>query len=196
MNADLIVFYILSAVTVIGALGVVLDRNVVRATLMLLIALLGVAGIFLTAFAEFLALAQILLYGGAVTIVVLFSIMLTRTGDLRINLDNPQRPLAAVIAISAFVLLTLTFAYSDIDELEEPTSVAIAGAEEGSTGFETLGDVLFNQWAIPFEIASVVLLVAMIGAIALARSDDPDEPVASAVPAKPAEPPKPTEQEA
>lgn len=115
MNADLIVFYILSAVTVIGALGVVLDRNVVRATLMLLIALLGVAGIFLTAFAEFLALAQILLYGGAVTIVVLFSIMLTRTGDLRINLDNPQRPLAAVIAISAFVLLTLTFTYSDID---------------------------------------------------------------------------------
>ncbi len=125
MNADLIVFYILSAVTVIGALGVVLDRNVVRATLMLLIALLGVAGIFLTAFAEFLALAQILLYGGAVTI-----------------------------------------------------------------------DVLFNQWAIPFEIASVVLLVAMIGAIALAPSDDPDEPDASALQAEPPKPPKRTEQEA
>ncbi len=175
MSGDLIVFYALSAITVIGALGVVLDRNVVRATLMLLIALLGVAGIFLVAFAEFLALAQILIYGGAVTIVVLFSIMLTRTADLRVNLDNPQRPLAALIAISAFVLLTLTFIYSDIDELDEPASVAVAGAEEGSSGFETLGDVLFNQWAIPFEIASLVLLVAMIGAIALARSDDPED---------------------
>ncbi len=175
MNGDLIVFYVLSVVTVLGALGVVLDRNVVRATLMLLIALLGVAGIFLVAFAEFLALAQILIYGGAVTIVVLFSIMLTRTADLRINLDNPQRPVAALIAIAAFVLLTLTFVYSDIDELDEPTSVAMAGAEEGSSGFETIGDVLFNQWAIPFEVASLVLLVAMIGAIALARSDDPED---------------------
>ncbi len=103
MSADLIVFYALSAVAVGGSLGVVLDRNVVRATLMLLVALLGVAGIFLVAFAEFLALAQILIYGGAVTIVVLFSIMLTRTADLRVHLDNPQRPLAALIAISAFV---------------------------------------------------------------------------------------------
>ena len=180
MNGDLIVFYALSVITVVGALGVVLDRNVVRATLMLLIALLGVAGIFLVAFAEFLALAQILIYGGAVTIVVLFSIMLTRTADLRVNLDNPQRPLAALIAISAFVLLTLTFVYSDIDELDETTSVAVGGDKSGSSGFETIGDVLFNQWAIPFEIASLVLLVAMIGAIALARGDDPDEPLAAA----------------
>ena len=175
MSGELIVFYVLSAITVIGALGVVLDRNVVRATLMLLIALLGVAGIFLVAFAEFLALAQILLYGGAVTIVVLFSIMLTRTADLRVNLDNPQRPMAALIAIAAFVLLTLTFVNSDIAELDETTSVATPGADAGSSGFETVGDVLFNQWAIPFEIASLVLLVAMIGAIALARSDDPDD---------------------
>ncbi len=175
MSGELIVFYVLSAITVIGALGVVLDRNVVRATLMLLIALLGVAGIFLVAFAEFLALAQILLYGGAVTIVVLFSIMLTRTADLRVNLDNPQRPMAALIAIAAFVLLTLTFANSDIGELDGTTSVAIPGADVGSSGFETVGDVLFNQWAIPFEIASLVLLVAMIGAIALARSDDPED---------------------
>ncbi len=175
MSGELIVFYALSAITVIGALGVVLDRNVVRATLMLLIALLGVAGIFLVAFAEFLALAQILLYGGAVTIVVLFSIMLTRTADLRVNLDNPQRPMAALIAIAAFFLLTLTFVNSDIGELDETTSVAIPGADAGSSGFETVGDVLFNQWAIPFEIASLVLLVAMIGAIALARSDDPDD---------------------
>ncbi len=185
MSGELIVFYVLSAITVIGALGVVLERNVVRATLMLLIALLGVAGIFLVAFAEFLALAQILIYGGAVTIVVLFSIMLTRTADLRVNLDNPQRPMAALIAIAAFVLLTLTFVNSDIGELDETTSVATPGADAGSSGFETVGDVLFNQWAIPFEIASLVLLVAMIGAIALARSDDQDETLASAPKAAP-----------
>jgi NADH-quinone oxidoreductase subunit J len=167
-----IVFYVLAVVTVLGALGVVLDRNVVRATLSLLIAMLGIAGIFLVAFAEFLALAQILIYAGAVTIVILFAIMLTRTTDLNINLDNPQRPVAFLIAVGAFVLLTLTFVYSDVPQLEEPTSVAVATAESNSTGFDTVGDSLFNQWAIPFEVASVILLVAMVGAIALARGDD------------------------
>jgi NADH:ubiquinone oxidoreductase subunit 6 (subunit J) len=169
---SVIVFYVVAVVTVVGALGVVLDRNVVRATLSLLIAMLGVAGIFLVAFAEFLALAQILIYAGAVTIVILFAIMLTRTTDLNINLDNPQRPVAFLIAVGAFVLLTLTFVYSDVPQLEEPTNVAVTSAESNSTGFETVGDALFNQWAIPFEIASVILLVAMVGAIALARGDD------------------------
>jgi NADH:ubiquinone oxidoreductase subunit 6 (subunit J) len=177
---SVIVFYVVAAVTVIGALGVVLDRNVVRATLSLLIAMLGVAGIFLVAFAEFLALAQILIYAGAVTIVILFAIMLTRTTDLNINLDNPQRPTAFLIAVGAFVLLTMTFIYSDVPQLAEPTSVAMATAESNSTGFETVGDSLFNQWAIPFEIASVILLVAMVGAIALARGDDGEAVVAAA----------------
>ncbi|NQW17575.1 MAG: NADH-quinone oxidoreductase subunit J [Chloroflexi bacterium] len=174
-----IVFYVLAVITVIGALGVVLDRNVVRATLSLLIAMLGVAGIFLVAYAEFLALAQILIYAGAVTIVILFAIMLTRTTDLNINLDNPQRPVAFLIAVGVFVLLTLTFIYSDVPQLAEPDSVAVAIAESNSTGFETVGDSLFNQWAIPFEIASVILLVAMVGAIALARGDD-NEPAVDA----------------
>ncbi len=174
-----IVFYVLAVITVIGALGVVLDRNVVRATLSLLIAMLGVAGIFLVAYAEFLALAQILIYAGAVTIVILFAIMLTRTTDLNINLDNPQRPVAFLIAVGVFVLLTLTFIYSDVPQLAEPDSVAVATAESNSTGFETVGDSLFNQWAIPFEIASVILLVAMVGAIALARGDD-NEPAVDA----------------
>ena len=70
------------------------------------------------------------------------------------------------------MLRTLTVVYSEVPQLEEPTSVAVASAESNSTGFEMVGDALFNQWAIPFEIASVILLVAMVGAIALARGDD------------------------
>ena len=81
MTTQLVVFYLLGAVTVLSSLGVVLTRNVVHAAFMLLVALLAVAGIFLVAVAEFLALAQILIYGGAVTVVVLFAIMLTRTDD-------------------------------------------------------------------------------------------------------------------
>ncbi len=166
---SLIVFWILGTISIVGAIGVVLDRNVVRASLMLLVALLGVAGVFLVAFAEFLALAQILVYGGAVTIVVLFAIMLTRTTELTARLDNPHRPLAAIAAIAVFVLLTLTFIASDVPEAGGPASVGTVDSTSPIAGFEAVGESLFTQWAIPFEVASLILLVAMVGAIALAR---------------------------
>jgi NADH:ubiquinone oxidoreductase subunit 6 (subunit J) len=166
---SLIVFWILGTISIVGAIGVVLDRNVVRASLMLLVALLGVAGVFLVAFAEFLALAQILVYGGAVTIVVLFAIMLTRTTELTARLDNPHRPLAAIAAIAVFVLLTLTFIASDVPEAGGPASVGTVDSTSPTVGFEAVGESLFTQWAIPFEVASLILLVAMVGAIALAR---------------------------
>ena len=176
---SLIVFWILGAISIAGAVGVVLDRNVVRASLMLLMALLGVAGVFLVAFAEFLALAQILVYGGAVTIVVLFAIMLTRTTELTTRLDNPHRPLAAIAAISVFVLLCLTFIASDVPEAESPASVGAVESTSPTAGFEAVGESLFTDWAIPFEVASLILLVAIVGAIALARDREADDAVGS-----------------
>ena len=178
---SLIVFWILGAISIVGAIGVVLDRNVVRASLMLLIALLGVAGVFLVAFAEFLALTQILVYGGAVTIVVLFAILLTRTTELTTRLDNPHRPLAAIAAIAVFVLLALTFVASDVPEADGPAGVGAADSTSPTAGFEAVGESLFTQWAVPFEVASLILLVAMIGAIALARDRKADEEIDSSL---------------
>ena len=93
-------FYLISAVVIAGALGVVLVRNVVYAALLLIMSLMGVAGIYILLSVEFLALVQVLVYGGAVTVLVLFALMLTRTGELKAKLDGEQKPLAAVAAIA------------------------------------------------------------------------------------------------
>ncbi|MDP6822558.1 MAG: NADH-quinone oxidoreductase subunit J [Dehalococcoidia bacterium] len=170
MTAQLVVFYLVAAVAVIGSLGVVLTRNVVHAAFMLLVALLAVAGIFLVAVAEFLALAQILIYGGAVTVVVLFAIMLTRTDD-QPRTDHSQRPLALLTAVGVFALLVVVFIGSDVASVADTRGVGT----ENETGFEALGLGLFTDWAIPFEVASLVLLVSLIGAILLARNVEDGE---------------------
>ena len=133
-------------------------RNIVYAAFALLASLLGVAGVFLLMFAEFLALVQVLIYGGAVVIVVLFSLMLTRISDFERVTDHRQWPLAAVIALSVFALLTAA-------ALATPVRVV----ERESAGFFAVGESLFRDWAIPFEVASLVLLVALVGAVALVR---------------------------
>lgn len=173
MTIQLLAFYAAAAVAIVGAMGVVLVPNVVVAGILLLATLLAIAGVFLVVFAEFLALTQVLIYGGAVTIVTLFAIMLTRTGELRVHLDNRQKPLAALVALGAFVLLSAAFLASEIPTRAAATSVATVGSAGGSTGFEYLGEALFTRWAVPFEIASLVLLVALIGAVILTRSGTP-----------------------
>ena len=105
MSLSLVVFYFLSVVCLGGAMGVVVARNVVHAALLLLVSLMGVAGLYLLLLAEFLALVQVLIYGGAITIVVLFVIMLTRVQEFRSMRGNPQWPLAIVASLGVFVLL-------------------------------------------------------------------------------------------
>ena len=162
ITSSLVLFYIAGALTLGGALGVVVTRNIVYAAFALLVALLGVAGIFLLAFAEFLALVQVLIYGGAIVIVILFALMLTRIEDFANLSDNPQWPLAALVAMAVFGLLAAAIVGTNVRTTEERSEVS----------FEALGDSLFTQWAVPFEVASLVLLVALIGAIVLVRSDE------------------------
>jgi NADH-quinone oxidoreductase subunit J len=159
VTPSLVLFYVAAAMTLGGALGVVLTRNIVYAAFALLVSLIGVAGIFLLAFAEFLALVQVLIYGGAIVIVVLFALMLTRIEDFRHLTDHRQWPLAAVGATVLFGILIAAIVDTPVPETDRQ-----------GVGLETLGDSLFVQWAVPFEIASLVLLVALIGAIVLVRN--------------------------
>ncbi len=156
-------FYLMAGIVVAGALGVVLVRNVVYAALMLIMSLMGVAGIYILLSVEFLALVQILVYGGAVTVLVLFALMLTRTGELKEKLDGDQKPLAAVAALALlgafFAMISQTSWPRDIDQL---TVVP----------FTDIGDALFNRWAVPFEIASGVLLVALVGAVVISMQEE------------------------
>ena len=158
---SLVLFYIAGALTLGGALGVVMTRNIVYAAFALLASMLGVAGVFLLMFAEFLALVQVLIYGGAIVIVVLFALMLTRIQDFEHLTDNRQWPIAALIALAIFGLLVAGIARTD---------VRVADGGRQVVAFKDLGESLFVQWAVPFEVASLVLLVALIGAIVLVRS--------------------------
>ena len=159
MSPVVALFFGVSALAVAGGLGVVLSQSVVYASLFLLLSLLAVAGIFILLLAPFLALVQVLIYGGAIVVVVLFALMLTRQGEARQDLNNRQRPLAAITALAALGVLLATVVVSKWPPTQELRPV----------GFTDLASTLFGTWAVPFEIASVLLLVALIGAIVIAR---------------------------
>lgn len=159
ITPTLILFYVAGALTLAGALVVVISRNIVYAAFGLLASMVGVAGLFLIAFAEFLALAQLLIYGGAVVIVILFALMLTRIEDFESLSDHPQWPIAALVAIAVFGVIAATIA-----------ATAAPSTERAGISFAALGSSLFTDWAVAFEVASLVLLVALIGAIVMVRS--------------------------
>ena len=137
----------------------VATRNVVHAALALLVSLVAVAGIYLVLYAEFLALVQVLIYGGAIIIVLVFAIMLTRSGDYPRTSDNKQWPLAALAAMGLLGVLVPAFVINAVDDTEAQNAP-----------FSGIAESLFTTWAVPFEVASLVLLVALIGAIIIARS--------------------------
>ena len=166
MSVEEGVFYFIAALTVMGGMGVVFARNVVYSALFLILALLAVAGIFLLLSAEFLALVQVLIYGGAVTVLVLFALMLTRARDMPSALDSPQKPFAFLAALGVLsVFLVAAVGTTWPGETEEITAIPL----------RDFGDALFRTWALPFEVASLVLMVALVGAIVLARVEEGEQ---------------------
>ena len=169
MTYEEAIFYVIAAVTVAGALGVVTARNVVHSALFLILALLGVAAVYVLLASEFLAIVQVLVYGGAVTILILFAMMLTRVRDAGGPVDGPQRPFAA-LAATIFLGTTVVA----VKQTKWPGELDAAGEPVGATvvSIEEVGEALFTTWAMPFEIASLVLMIALIGAIVLARGEE------------------------
>jgi len=153
-----ILFYLVAALILFGAAGVVLSRNIVYAAVGLLLTMLGTAGLFILVFAEFLALVQVLIYGGAVVVLILFAIMLTRIDDFRNLTDNGQQLVAGLVSIVVVVTLIAAILTTSIEQS------LLSGV-----GIQELGIVLFSDWAIPFEIASLVLLIALIGSVVLVK---------------------------
>jgi NADH-quinone oxidoreductase subunit J len=163
MSVEQVVFYIIAAFAVLAGLGVVLSKDIVHSALFLVLALLMTAGIFVLLSSEFLALVQILVYGGGITILVIFALMITQLRQARDALDGAQKPFAAVAGLALVVILgVMAFETEWLGPTDEVTPVST----------RALGEALFRDFAVPFEIASFVLLVALIGAVVLARTDD------------------------
>ena len=151
ITPTLILFYVAAALTLAGALVVVISRNIVYAAFGLLASMVGVAGLFLIAFAEFLALAQLLIYGGAVVIVILFALMLTRIEDFESLSDHPQWPIAALVAIAVFGVIAATIAATAAPATER---AGISFAALGSKPIHRLGSSLRSSLPNPASSAN------------------------------------------
>jgi len=160
-----IVFILIGVITLGAALLCVTSRNVVRAALWLVVALGGLAGLYLVLTAELVAIVQVLIYVGAVVVLLLFGLMVTKAPiGPQPDLNTANRPVALVVAAAAFGLLVAVlidafrFAYLDL-------------TVEGQGGAEAIGGAVFGSWVLSFEVLSVLLLAAVIGAIAITRRD-------------------------
>jgi NADH-quinone oxidoreductase subunit J len=163
MSVEQVIFYIVAALALVGALGVVGSGDIVHAALFLVLALLMTAGVFVLLSAEFIGLVQILIYGGAVTILIIFALMLTRARQLRLRLNGAQLPFAVVAGVVLAALLIFAMVQTAWPGTTDHVTVV---------PFEQFGTQLFRLYSVPFEVASLVLLVALIGAVVIAHGEE------------------------
>ena len=166
---DALFFYAFALMTLAGGILTITRRSAVHSALWLIVALAGTAGLFLLRDAEFLFAVQLVLYVGGIVLLILFVVML-------VNLDETAKArrfnrqwwiaIACVVLVGAEVAFILRRGAASF-ELPGAAPVAVAG--EGNV--ERLADVLFSQYLLPFEIASILLLVAVVGAVIMARKN-------------------------
>ena len=173
ITAESICFLVLAIVVVIGAIGVVLLSNIVYSAFLLGGVFMAIAGLYLLLNASFVAAAQVLVYVGAVNVLILFAIMLVNKREEL----KPIKGLQVRRLISGGVCVGML---SLLIRVVFTTPWAVPGPNAiGEEATERIGEHLFTDYLLPFELASVLLLMAMIGAIVLARKDvfDLDDPV-------------------
>jgi NADH:ubiquinone oxidoreductase subunit 6 (subunit J) len=163
MTVSQAVFIILSIVALAGAAGVVLNRNLFRSALFLVLSFVGVAGFYILLEAELLAMIQLLVYVGAISILIIFAIMLSHrimSADFRAR--NEQWVMGLIAAVGLFAVLVFVL-------LSVQWPVAKASVPGGA--ISKLGQALIgvDQFMLPFEVASILLLVALVGAVVIAR---------------------------
>lgn len=190
-SVEQVVFYLIAIIAVVGALGVVLSDDIVHAALALVLTLVMTAGVYVLLSAEFLGLVQILVYGGGVSILVLFAVMITRVRDSRDPLTGAQKPFAVAAGLAVAAVLALMVVSSDWRVAASPVEARFLPADDNrqpspdevTRVFTTLdgakvadtrgiGHDLYRNFAVPFELASLVLLVALVGAIIIARGEE------------------------
>jgi NADH-quinone oxidoreductase subunit J len=164
-----ILFYVFALMSGGAALGVVLSRNIVRMAVFLLFTLTGVAGLYFLLNAEFLAAVQLVVYAGGTLILIIFGVMLTSKSPF--SRFEPKLP-EIVVAISFAIVLfgALVLGITSLPNKGEPVATG------DGYPIERLGQALLGDYLVPFEIASVLLLVVMIGAAYLAKRREGDLP--------------------
>ena len=165
---DVLVFVVASAAVLVGAIGVVVSRHPIHSALMLIQALFGVAVLFVAQQADFLAAVQVIVYAGAIVVLFLFVIMLVgvdREESIEHDPLRGQRPTAIVLGMLGLLEILLLARTHWVTGAK-----SVAGAASGpGDNVVKLGRSLFSQYLYPFEITSVLLIIAVVGAVVLAR---------------------------
>ncbi len=167
INPSALVFYGLATLIVASAAGVALSRNILYAGFSLLGTLGGVAGLYLYLGADFLGIAQLIIYVGGILVLILFAILLTnRIGEMKITNASVSLPVGGGVA--ALILLTLAYIAT---QTKWPETEAVA-----TPSTARLGDAFLKEYLLPFELASVILLMALVGAMVIARRAAKEDP--------------------
>ena len=174
VTPELIVFILAGAACIAGALGVVLNSNPVHAALSLVGTLFGIAVLFVAQEANFLAAVQVIVYAGAIVVLFLFVLMLLgvdRSEDLSIEpLGGGQRIAAGLAGLGILALSLLAFASTGGEATGAPASADSSNAiTTSSPDVAQLGESLFTTYLFAFEVTSVLLVIAVVGAVVLAR---------------------------
>lgn len=180
-----IAFWVLSAITVGSALAVFLSRNLMHAVVFLILAFVGNAGLFLTLSADFIAVAQVLIYAGAISVLLVFAVMLTplSSRDNGNSLYVVPGVLAGLGIAAVIVFVSVDVDWSQIapglGRVVDWTNVELTGDALAARSFddtiERIGELLLGRYVLAFEVASVLLLFALLGAITLVQ-EEPDSP--------------------
>ena len=165
MTVPSFMFYFFEAVAALSAIGLIFIRNVFYGALLLIICLLALAGIYVLAFAEFIAITQILVYAGGILVVIIFGIMLTtKISGKPLIVEHAYVFSGALAGILFFLLLSYFIMKESF--LNSDSTIA----QSNLTGVNTIGIGLMSDFVLPFEVAGILLLVALIGAAVIASS--------------------------
>ncbi len=164
---ELLIFYTLAGLCVIFALGVVFNKNPIGSAMSLIAMMLGLAGIFVLQQAHFIAILQIIIYAGAIMVLFMFVIMLLNLkGDDAVWKKREKNTLLTVL--TGLLIAGVLYKVLEITNVDGFNSPAHVLETFGTT--REVGTILFTEFVLPFEVASILLLVAMIGAVVLAKS--------------------------
>ena len=167
MNAPLVVFFVLAAMCIIGAISLILQRHPIHSALSLIVVMVALAGLYLLMGAEFVAAVQIIVYGGAIMVLFVFVIMLLNAGlEERTNVSR----LAGIGGIPLAIALT-GFLAAAVARSQD--TVQAAAAQTGAVApTKALSRLLFQDFVYPFELTSFLILVAIMGALVLAQREN------------------------
>lgn len=161
-----IIFYILSAVTLGSAFMTVISKNPIHSALWLVVSFFSIAGHYALFNSQFLAMVHIIVYSGAIMILMLFTIMLM---NLNISQEIAKPIVTKIIAVVCFCLIGLVMLTALIQNATAIDAYTSTGKDFQS--IEVLGKILLNEFVVPFEMAAVLLLMAMIGAVLISKKD-------------------------